>query len=189
MNWIILFVIIKVLAKFNIVLSNFFIVANYFVFYQLLLQNKNHLCSLFIFLQVAKIDINYARTAKLMDVKKLKASMWGILVKPEDKQDVSLQWPPAVASLFLENLGHFFFIIIIPSWQSPQANWLPISKCPMHQIFFVLCIWLKLCIFILCPIKVRMTKIWLIIEPLQSINMSLLLILVYLKDTTHINML
>ena len=33
----------------------------------------------FAFLQVQKIDIGYAKTAKKMDVKKLKSAMWGLL--------------------------------------------------------------------------------------------------------------
>ena len=33
-------------------------------------------------LQVAKIDIGYAKTAKKMDVKRLKAHMWDILATP-----------------------------------------------------------------------------------------------------------
>jgi hypothetical protein len=33
--------------------------------------------------KVAQLDINYARQAKKMDVKKLKGSMWKLLVKPE----------------------------------------------------------------------------------------------------------
>lgn len=33
----------------------------------------------FPFLQVQKIDIGYAKTAKKMDVKKLKSAMWGLL--------------------------------------------------------------------------------------------------------------
>lgn len=33
--------------------------------------------------QVSKIDIQYARTAKKMDVKRLKNHMWGFLTKPE----------------------------------------------------------------------------------------------------------
>ncbi|XP_041477580.1 condensin complex subunit 2-like isoform X2 [Lytechinus variegatus] len=39
--------------------------------------------------KVNKIDIQYARTAKRMDVKKLKTHMWGFLTKPEsDKENV-----------------------------------------------------------------------------------------------------
>ena len=33
--------------------------------------------------KVAQLDINYAKAAKKMDVKKLKSSMWNLLVKPE----------------------------------------------------------------------------------------------------------
>eukprot|EP00057_Strongylocentrotus_purpuratus_P021405 XP_011675879.1 PREDICTED: condensin complex subunit 2 [Strongylocentrotus purpuratus] len=40
--------------------------------------------------KVSKIDIQYARTAKKMDVKRLKNHMWGFLTKPEaDKENVS----------------------------------------------------------------------------------------------------
>ncbi|XP_063963241.1 condensin complex subunit 2-like [Lytechinus pictus] len=40
--------------------------------------------------KVNKIDIQYARTAKRMDVKRLKTHMWGFLTKPEaDKENVS----------------------------------------------------------------------------------------------------
>ncbi len=34
--------------------------------------------------QVAKIDIGYAKTAKKMDVKRLKAVMWNILSTPTE---------------------------------------------------------------------------------------------------------
>ena len=34
-----------------------------------------------------KIDIGYAKTAKKMDVKRLKASIWSILNKPEKKSE------------------------------------------------------------------------------------------------------
>ena len=37
--------------------------------------------------KVKQIDINYARTAKKMDVKKLKSSMWKLLVQPEKDTD------------------------------------------------------------------------------------------------------
>ena len=36
-------------------------------------------------LQIAKIDIGYAKAAKKMDVKKLKSSMWSLLTIPDDQ--------------------------------------------------------------------------------------------------------
>ena len=39
--------------------------------------------------QVQKIDIGYARTAKKMDVKKLKGAMWGLLTDNGEGNKVS----------------------------------------------------------------------------------------------------
>ena len=40
-------------------------------------------------IQVAKIDITYAKTAKRMDVKRLKTLMWNHLVTPEGEEKVT----------------------------------------------------------------------------------------------------
>lgn len=45
-----------------------------------------------LFLQVNKIEINYAKTAKKMDMKRLKNSMWTLLTEsPEKPSEVGLK--------------------------------------------------------------------------------------------------
>lgn len=41
----------------------------------------------FLSMQVNKIEINYAKTAKKMDMKHLKMSMWGLLANTSEKAD------------------------------------------------------------------------------------------------------
>lgn len=40
-------------------------------------------CNISFYFQVAKIDIGYAKTAKKVDVKRLKNTMWNLLAVPE----------------------------------------------------------------------------------------------------------
>ncbi|XP_077992880.1 condensin complex subunit 2-like [Glandiceps talaboti] len=46
--------------------------------------------------RVAKIDIQYARTAKKIDVKKLKASMWGLLTVPKEIEKEKVETIPSM---------------------------------------------------------------------------------------------
>ena len=60
-----------------------------------------------LFSQVAKIDIGYAKTAKKMDVKKLKAAMWGLLTKEQNENKVPAKHLDLLGDQgAISNLGH-----------------------------------------------------------------------------------
>ena len=44
-------------------------------------------------LQVAKLNISYAKIAKKIDMKLLKTTMWRVLTKPTDEDKVRHHWP------------------------------------------------------------------------------------------------
>ena len=66
--------------------------------------------------KVAQLDINYAKQAKKMDVKKLKSSMWNLLVKPEKDKVSESSWYGILVNL------NFHIVMLNPGYPGPSIT-------------------------------------------------------------------
>ena len=84
----------------------------------------------FSLLQVQKIDIGYAKTAKKMDVKKLKGAMWGILADKGESDKVG-------------------WLITLPDcWQFRDLVFL--TTCLFHNVILMLHHKYEVCFILVC---------------------------------------